>query len=201
MPERARDNRARRDLEARPHARPWVPRDPGLRYALTGGTLAALLFVAYFYPHPEGSTIERMLRAYLAGYAEMVGAILAALEPSVRVQGATIVGPRFSMTIVRTCDAMEVNILLLAAVATFPMPLVRRFFAASASLLVLIVVNVLRLCSLYWLGSYAPACFERAHQVFAPLLLVGSAIVIFVLATVGRQPRAGRGTRTADGVP
>jgi exosortase/archaeosortase family protein len=145
--------------------------------------IAAALFVAYFYPYPEDSSVAMTVRSYLAGYARIVGAMVSAFEPNVVVDGSTIHGPRFSMRMVRTCDAMEVNILLLATIAAFPMPLWRRFVIAPAAVLTLVFVNIARLCVLYWLGAHAPSWFDRTHQTLAPLFMVASALVVFVIAT------------------
>jgi len=65
------------------------------------------------------------------------------------------------MRIVQTCDAMEVNILLAAALAGFPMPLGRRAASVLVSVLSLTLVNVIACACSYWLGSNAPAWFNR----------------------------------------
>jgi exosortase/archaeosortase family protein len=155
----------------------------GWRFPLVSISIAAALFVAYFYPFPEDSSVTLAVRSYLASYARIVGDLVSVFEPNVAVDGSTIHGPLFSMRIVRTCDAMEVNILLLAAIAAFPMPLWRRFVLAPAAVLVLVFANIARLCLLYWLGAHAPSWFDRTHQTLAPLFMVASALAVFLIAT------------------
>jgi len=67
------------------------------------------------------------LEAYLSWYARIVGSVISAIDSHVVVSGNRIVGPMFSIRIVQTCDAMEVTILLVAALAAFPMPWLVRY--------------------------------------------------------------------------
>lgn len=157
------------------------------RYLSVAAAIAGILFTAYFYPYPEGGAVATTVRSYLAAYARMVGAIVALFDPRIAVAGATIQGPLFSMQIVRTCDAMEVNILLVAALAAFPMPIWRRVVSVPLSVVLLVLANILRLCVLYWLGAHEPAWFDRAHQTLAPLGMVAGALAIFLIATRGQH--------------
>ena len=161
----------------------------GFRYPLVVAAIAAPLFLLYSYPYAENSSMSAGIQSYLSGYARMVGALLSLLDPQIAVDGNQIHGRIFSMKIVQTCDAMEVNILLAAAIAGFPMPLGRRVVTVILSVLSLLSINVVRLCVLYWLGAHAPSWFSRTHETLAPLFLVTSALAIFLLATRWRVRR------------
>jgi exosortase/archaeosortase family protein len=91
------------------------------------------------------------------------------------------------MQIVKTCDAMEINILLMAAIAAFPMPWPRRIASVLLAIPALALANLCRLCVLYWLGAHIRNSFDRVHQTVAPIFMVASALVIFLLATRRRQ--------------
>jgi exosortase/archaeosortase family protein len=153
------------------------------------GAIAAPLFLLYSYPYAEDGFMTAGIQRYLSGYARMVGAVISLLGPQIAVSGNLIHGRMFSMRIVQTCDAMEVNILLAAAIAGFPMPLGRRVATVLLSVVSLLSINVFRLCVLYWLGARAPSWFSRTHETLAPLFLVASALVIFLLATRRRVRR------------
>ena len=144
----------------------------GYRYPLIVAAIAAPLFAVYSYPYAENGAMAAGIQSYLASYAHLVGAVLSVLDAHVVVTGNRIDGRTFSMTIIKTCDAMEVNILLAAALAAFPMPFVRRLIAVLVSLLALVLINVLRLTMLYWLGIHLPTWFDRTHEILAPLLMV-----------------------------
>lgn len=167
----------------------------GLRYSLTAIAVALPLLGVYFYPYAEGGAWMAGIRSYLAAYAKAVGALVSLFDPQIVVGGTTLRGPRFSMQIVKTCDAMEVNILLVAALAAFPMPLMRRLLVTLASLALIASVNIGRLCMLYWVGVHAPGWFDRIHQTLAPLLMVAAALAIFLLAT--RRVASSRVTHAA----
>lgn len=177
--------------KARVASRAGGPLSPlfGLRYPLMVAAIAAPMFAIYCYPYSDSGAMAAAIRAYLSGYAKMVGIAISAFDPHAVASGNRINGQTFSMSIVKTCDAMEVNILLAAALAGFPIPFLRRLVTVFASVLSLVLLNVIRLCVLYWLGSHAPAWFERAHEILAPLFMVVCALAIFLAATIRANPR------------
>jgi len=161
----------------------------GLRYPLTFAAIAVPLFVVYCYPYAPEGAMAAAAQSYLSAYARMVGTVISLLDPSIVVVGNRISGRMFSMMIVQTCDAMEVSILLVAALASFPMSLRRRVISVMCAILAVVLVNVLRLCVLYWLGAHAPSWFRRAHETLAPLCLVASAVGVFLLSIPRRGGR------------
>lgn len=165
----------------------------GRRYLLGAVAVAASLLALYYYPYAENGIVAARVQSYLASYARAAGSVVSLFDPSVAVGGTTIRSPLFSMQIVKGCDAMEINILLIAALVAFPMPLWRRLVAAVLAVGLLFVFNVCRLCVLYWIGAHVPAWFDRAHQTLAPPLMVLSALVIFVLALHLHRASSGSG--------
>jgi exosortase/archaeosortase family protein len=174
-----------------PPAQALAPVRLGARFTLVAASVAAVLLGIYFHPYPEGGGAERVLRAYLAGYAKLAGAFLSVFEPGIVVDATTIRGPLFSMQFVRTCDAMEITILLGAALVAYPMAWRRRLAALVGAAVVMVALNLGRLCLLFALGVHAPAWFEPIHRILAPLVLVAGALGLFVIAT---RPRARRPT-------
>jgi exosortase/archaeosortase family protein len=165
----------------------------GLRFPLVAALIAVPLLALYFYPYDDGGAISTRIQSYLAVYARAAGAVVGLFDSHVVVKGTTISGSLFSMQIVKTCDAMEVNILLLAAIAAFPMPWRRRIASVLLAIPALALANLCRLCVLYWLGAHIRDSFDRVHQTVAPIFMVASALVIFLLATRTRQ-RKSRGS-------
>jgi exosortase/archaeosortase family protein len=109
-------------------------------------------------------------------------------DPRVVVQGNVVTG-RYALSIVKTCDAMEANLLFLAAVLAFPAapaPVKRRWprklLAALAGIAAISALNVARICSLYAVGIYYPSAFELFHIEVWPLLLIGAAAALFAVA-------------------
>jgi exosortase/archaeosortase family protein len=147
--------------------------------------LSAVLLGLYYFPYAEGGLAKAWLDAYLRGYASSAGAVLGWLDPRVHVAGPTIVG-RYSLRIVRTCDAMDATILLVAAMVSWPGAWRRRLVGAAAGAFALYVVNVARICSLYYVGVYFPVAFEAAHLEVWPVIILGVALALFY-ASVRRE--------------
>ena len=161
----------------------------GGRFMLTYALIAAVLFSLYCFPFEFFGVTGDWLSPYLAAYARLAGACLHVFEPTLVVVGNTIVG-RFSLEIIRSCDAIEVNLLFASAVLAFPAPLARKASALVVGLAALVALNILRICSLYYVGVYAPTAFERLHLEVWPLLLIGAATLAFFLGArwLGRVP-------------
>jgi exosortase/archaeosortase family protein len=167
--------------------------------------VAAALFALYAFPYAETGISERWFHAYLRGYARLAGAVIWLFDRQVTVADSVISG-RYALTVVKTCDAMEANLLLIAAIIAWPLPASRPlrqiWWRKPAAILVgvaaLVAVNVARICSLYFIGVHAPSAFELVHVELWPLLLIAIALAEFVLCTIwlsrtGRQAAAAAG--------
>jgi exosortase H (IPTLxxWG-CTERM-specific) len=158
-----------------------------LRFALGFVVVAGALFGIYTFPYQESGISERWFTTYLSAYARVAGSALSLVEPGLQVQGQDIIG-RTSLRIVKNCDAMEAEILFLAAVLAFPSAWRKRLIGAALGALTLAVVNVIRIACLYQVGVHFPTAFEFVHLELWPLLLVVSAVAIFLVwATWARR--------------
>jgi exosortase/archaeosortase family protein len=153
----------------------------GARFALTFAALAALLFSIYGFPFELFGAQHDWLEGYLEVFARMAGATLHLVDPGVSVSG-TLINGRYPLQIVRNCDAAEINILFGSAVLAFPAPPRQKALCLVAGLFLLIAANVLRICSLYFVGVYRSAWFKVAHEEIWPLILVGLAALLFLRA-------------------
>ncbi|HTQ47316.1 MAG TPA: archaeosortase/exosortase family protein [Polyangiaceae bacterium] len=148
------------------------------------GVLAVTSLGLYYYPYPEGSAARSWLDAYLRGYAAVSGSILRCFDATLIVQGQNLTG-RFSLRIVKTCDAMDVQILFVSAVLAWPGPWLRRLVAGALGAAVILVANILRICSLYFVGLYVPDWFEFVHVELWPAVLLVLATGMFVALALG----------------
>ena len=169
------------DMPGNSHTRPGALMR--FQYPLLAAAIALPFSAVYSYPYASNSAMAAGIGAYLSGYARIVGLAVSVIDAHVVVSGNRIVGPMFSMRIEQTCDAMEVTILLVAALAAFPMPLWRRAVAVPACVMFLLLINIVRLCVLYWLGAHAPTWFNRTHETLAPLFLVLCAVGFLLIVT------------------
>ena len=88
---------------------------------------------------------------------------------------------RFSLQIVRNCDAIEVDILFASAILAFPAPIARRLLALLGGLLPLVLLNIARICVLYFIGVHWPGWFAVAHEEILPLVLIVCTALIFLV--------------------
>jgi len=144
-------------------------------FLVTSGVLLAL----YYFPYAPGGAVERAIAGYLHAYAVVSGGVLRVFERGITVSGADIVG-RYSLRLVRTCDAMDVNILLASAVLSWPGPWRRRLLAAACGVGVVLVVNVARICSLYYVGLHHPSSFAFVHIELWPIVMLAAAVGVFL---------------------
>jgi exosortase/archaeosortase family protein len=151
-----------------------------LRFVFFFALTAGVLFSIYSFPYPEGSLGQRWSDGYLRAYSHLAGGVLATFEPHVSVSGQNIMG-RYPLRIVRGCDAVDAQILLMAAVLASHLYSWRwRIAGALAGFVVLTAANVLRICSLYYVGLLRPAYFDFCHHELWPLLLIVLAAGAFV---------------------
>jgi len=158
-----------------------------LRFVARFGALSAVLLGFYYFPYADTGAVKPWIDLYLHGYAASAGYVLRVFEPGVRVLGQEIVG-RYGLRIVKTCDAMDVTILVVSALVAWPFPWRRRAIAILIAVAALYLVNIVRICSLYCIGARFPSLFETAHLDVWPAILLVFAVGLF-LSLVARGPR------------
>jgi exosortase H (IPTLxxWG-CTERM-specific) len=164
-----------------------------IRFALGFVVIAGVLFGIYTFPYQESGISERWFTTYLSAYASVAGSALSLVEPGLQVHGQDIIG-RTSLRIVKNCDAMEAEILFLAAVLAFPSAWRKRLIGAALGALTIAVVNVIRIACLYQIGVHFPTAFEFVHLELWPLLLVVSAVAVFLVWATWARRGPGRDT-------
>lgn len=154
---------------------------PARRFIAVFALSAAVLLALYYAPSAPGSAPSRWLTGYLDGYASVAGFCLRLADRTVTVQGNDILG-RHALTVAKTCDAMDVTILFVCAALAWPGPWRRRLAAAAAGAAALFVVNVVRICSLYYVGIYFPGSFGLVHLELWPMGVLAAGVLLFLVA-------------------
>jgi exosortase/archaeosortase family protein len=150
-----------------------------LRFGLKFAAIAGLLFSVYAFPFELFGAKQDWLHGYLAAYARLAGGALGLVERGLVVDGTYIQG-RFAMQIVRNCDAADVNILFVSALLAFPGAWKAKAWLLLGGVGALVAANVLRICSLYYVGVFAPERFKVVHEEVWPLVLVVFTVVVFL---------------------
>ncbi len=171
-----------------------------LRFSVVFALIGGVLLTVYSFPYAEHGMREDLFTWYLGAYARLSGWVIHLFDPSAHVAGRDVVG-RASLTIAKYCDAMDVNLLLVAAMLACPSPWTRRLVGIVAGVMLLSVINVARIVALYQISIHAPAAFEFVHAEVFPLVMVVLAVGVFVvwLRWSGQLEPARIGAAHADG--
>ncbi|HVZ74967.1 MAG TPA: archaeosortase/exosortase family protein [Polyangia bacterium] len=160
-----------------------------LRFAAIFVVVGGVLMALYSFPYAGHGIREDGFVAFLSFYARLTGAVLRLFDGGVHVVGTDIVG-RTTLTVAKNCDAMDINILFAAAVVASPAPWRRRALGLLVGLPALVVVNVVRIATLYFVELRAPRAFEVVHAEVWPLALVAIAVAAFLSWSRWAQPAA-----------
>jgi len=140
-----------------------------LRFPISArGVRAIIVFVVlmglfYGFVHtPANETTA--FRSYLALIARVVGGILGLFGYDSSVSETVIHAPEFSLEIVRGCDAIEPAATYIAAVLASPVGVWPKLPGILIGTAVLLLLNLLRLVSLFFVGVYYPNAFDMLHE-------------------------------------
>lgn len=131
-----------------------------LAFLLVFGLLASLFYaITFFWPFYREQFFPLVLRLT----AKSAGDVLALLGQDIAVRGIVISAPGFSVRIVRGCDAVEPMALFVCAVLAFPLPWLSKLPGIVAGMLILVLLNLVRIVSLFLIGVYWPSVFHLMH--------------------------------------
>jgi len=137
-------------------------------FALWSAGLYALLFAVMRLA--DGVVYDAALRAT----ARLSGWILTPLASDVRIDGASIASPGFSVIVAEGCDPLQPIALFAAGALAFPVPWRRRLLGVLLGAGALTMLNVTRIVSLFLIGlNVNEDVFETIHyDVWQPLFVL-----------------------------
>lgn len=113
--------------------------------------------------------------------ASLTALILTALGEAVRVDGVFIYSPLLNLRIVSECTAITPTMVFAAAVLVFPSSPYVKLKGILLGIVALYLVNLVRVVSLYYIGTRAPDLMEFAHIVVWQALMVLLAVGMWYL--------------------
>ena len=137
----------------------WKQKRPVL-FFVGGFFLLMILFYAFWTSAYFISKINPYIETANASAANV---LLNLLGQHTISNGDTISSNAFSIKVSRGCDAIEAMALFAAALLTFPMPWKNKMKGLLIGLLLLVVLNVVRIITLFVTGVYAPRAFDMMH--------------------------------------
>ena len=151
---------------------------PLLKFLLIFGVLLAAFYVfiafAPFYS-------KRFVPWHHHLIAKVSGGLLAVLGQDITVTGASISSPAFSVSIIRGCDAVEAIALYVCAVLAFPLPFLKKLPGMIIGALLLLILNLVRIVSLFLIGVYSPKIFALTHLDVWQALFMFFAVLLWIL--------------------
>lgn len=160
---------------------------PVLRAVIIFGVLMGLFYAFVHTPKIEGGVFE----PYLGLIASTTGAIVNLFGYETTVVSTSVSSPVFSMEIVRGCDAIEPSAAFASAVLASPVSLWSKMPGVLVGTLILLLVNVVRLVSLFFIGVHFPKALDVMHEDIWQAAFIVLAIVLWAIwvqwATRGKR--------------
>jgi len=127
--------------------------------------LAALMIVANIILMLE-PVDDRVMPKYMEGWASVSAGTLRVLGIDAKANGTSIYSsnPRFSVNIKKGCDAVQPMVLFVMAVLASPVLWKTKWMGLLAGIAFLMVMNLVRVISLYYTGIYWKSAFEIMHH-------------------------------------
>lgn len=125
-----------------------------------------------------------LVKPYIHGVAWVCGLLIKLFGGDAVVTEAVIRSQSngFAVEIANGCSGLEVVILLGAAVLAFgAISFRQRLVGFLACSLAIILINTLRVISLFYLGQYSKPLFDWAHLYVWDLLIILDGIVVYIL--------------------
>ncbi len=170
-------------------------KEPVLRF-VAALVLLVVVFNAVFYVWFSRSDL---FGSYLALNAKASAAVLTLLGEQAIASGDVILSPMYELSIRRGCDAIQPAAFYAIFVIASPLAVsVRRKLAAIvAGVPLLLLLNLLRIISLYYVGVWWPAWFDWAHvEVWQPGFVILPLLLWLVWLRQVATVREARGDRT-----
>lgn len=149
---------------------------PVFLFLLIFGVLMSLFYaLVIFTPF-----YKRHFPYYLGFNARLSGHMLGFLGQDVTVRGASISSSAFSITVKQGCEAIKPTALFICAVLAFPSPFFKKITGIITGSLLLGVLNIVRIVTLFVVGTYWPRAFHVMHVDVWQGLFIFLAILFWV---------------------
>jgi exosortase/archaeosortase family protein len=144
-------------------------------------------FMAFQLVYYEWVVPSAPFEAYLAGSARVAAGILRGIGMDAVAIGSTLAG-RFDMSISVGCDGVQVMAILVIAVLAFPVSWRTKLVGVGSGIGVLLVLNTLRIVTLYCAGATMPKYFQLLHVHVWPTVLIVLAFAMWFSWAIWATP-------------
>lgn len=142
--------------------------------AIIGGSLLVALAIYFGF---LGGAWVRIVAEWTAGWTS---AALNLLGASTSVDGTIVASDSFAVDIVVECTALGPLVLFIGAVVAYPSAFKSKGMGVLLGIGVLTAVNIVRIVSLFWIGSAFPQYLSVAHLLVWQSAMILLAIVLWL---------------------
>ncbi len=131
---------------------------------------------------PPGQAIVQPWTGWLASAS---ASVMGFFGSNVVAHGTALGSPTtgFAVNIVAGCNGVEAVLVLFAGILAYPAPWRWKLAGMTAGLVAIQVLNLVRIVSLYYLGSWNRDAFEWAHLYVWQALIMLDAMIVWLLWT------------------
>jgi exosortase H (IPTLxxWG-CTERM-specific) len=101
-----------------------------------------------------------------------------------KVEGTLVTSSLYTVKIIFECTAVFPCLIFLAAVAAYPSSWKQKLLGIGVGIPILLVFNLLRLLSLFYIGHWFPDYFEMAHLLVWQSLMLFFTVLLWLLWAV-----------------
>jgi exosortase H (IPTLxxWG-CTERM-specific) len=124
--------------------------------------------------------VQRADKAFSEALVKVSHGLIAVCGGHATREAAVLRAPAgFAVEMRDGCNAVNVTILLWAAVLAFPAPWKMKLMGLAAGSAIIQAVNIFRFISLFYLGQYSMTWFDFAHAYLWESLIVLDTMVVF----------------------
>lgn len=144
------------------------------KYPVLLFVLAFLILMSLFYAFMLTSFFQEQFQpAIVAGNAKISSILLNLFGEQTSASGSVIATEATSISVKRGCDALVPIFLYISAVLAFPTKWRSKIFGILWGILFLLILNIIRIMSLFWIQLYKPEIFDLMHlEVWQVLFIV-----------------------------
>lgn len=158
---------------------------PVTRFCLVFAALLIIFSLVMFTKSVE----QHLIHPVTALIASQAAWILKAIGMKVVARNITITGEGFSVEILGNCNAIFEAGLYLCAVLAFPAAIKEKGVGGILGIIFIYCLNLLRVVSLFLVGTYAPQHFEESHVYVSQSIFI-VLVAFFWLLWVGKWVKA-----------
>ncbi len=112
-------------------------------------------------------------------FAHLSSGVLNLLGQGTTANGMAVSSDDYSLLIQKGCDAIAPIMLVVTGVLLFPADRRKKMVGIGIGILSLLLLNLFRIITLYFVGVHAPDYFEFMHVEFWQVVFIGLAILYF----------------------